>query len=102
MQRVACVLVKNPKVLFLDEPTSGLDPTGKMDIQILLKKLSNEGMTIFYSSHILGEVEDIAGRVGILYQGKLQRVLEGKEIEKVAEIYKEITAVRSEIPKTTG
>jgi len=59
-------------------------------------------MTIFYSSHILGEVEDIAGRVGILYRGKLQRVLEGKEIEKVAEIYKEITAVRSEIPKTTG
>ncbi|PKP59315.1 MAG: hypothetical protein CVT88_05755 [Candidatus Altiarchaeales archaeon HGW-Altiarchaeales-1] len=48
MQRVACVLVKNPKVLFLDEPTSGLDPTGKMDIQILLKKLSEEGMTIFY------------------------------------------------------
>ncbi|PKP59311.1 MAG: ABC transporter ATP-binding protein [Candidatus Altiarchaeales archaeon HGW-Altiarchaeales-1] len=99
---VACVLVKNPKVLFLDEPTSGLDPTGKMDIQILLKKLSKEGMTIFYSSHILGEVEDIASRVGILYQGKLQRILEGNEIEKVAEIYKEITAVRSEIPKTTG
>ncbi len=75
---------------------------GKTDIQNLLKKLSKEGMTIFYSSHILGEVEDIASRVGILYQGKLQRVLEGNEIEKVAEIYKEITAVRSEIPKTTG
>ncbi len=93
---VACVLVKNPKVLFLDEPTSGLDPTGKTDIQNLLKKLSKEGMTIFYSSHILGEVEDIAGRVGILYQGKLQKILEGKDIENVAEIYKEITAVRSE------
>ncbi|OIQ05762.1 MAG: ABC transporter ATP-binding protein [Candidatus Altarchaeum sp. CG03_land_8_20_14_0_80_32_618] len=112
---VACVLVKNPKVLFLDEPTSGLDPTGKTDIQILLKRLSKEGisslrshiseagseMTIFYSSHILGEVEDIANRVGILHNGKLHRILEGNEIEKVAEIYKEITAIHSEIPKTS-
>ncbi len=94
---VACVLVKNPKVLFLDEPTSGLDPTGKTDIQNLLKNLSQEGMTIFYSSHILGEVEDIASRVGILYKGKLQRVLECNDIGKVAEIYKEITSLRSEI-----
>ncbi|CEG12520.1 Bacitracin transport ATP-binding protein BcrA (fragment) [groundwater metagenome] len=90
---VACVLVKNPKVLFLDEPTSGLDPTGKTDIQNLLRNLSKEGMTIFYSSHILGEVEDIANRVGILHNGKLQKILEGKDIEKVAEIYKEITSI---------
>ncbi len=90
---VACVLVKNPKVLFLDEPTSGLDPTGKTDIQNLLRNLSKEGMTIFYSSHILGEVEDVANRVGILHNGKLERILEGKDIEKVGEIYKEITSV---------
>ncbi len=69
----------------------------KTDIQNLLKNLSQEGMTIFYSSHILGEVEDIASRVGILYKGKLQRVLECNDIGKVAEIYKEITSLRSEI-----
>lgn len=94
---VACVLVKNPKVLFLDEPTSGLDPTGKTDIQNLFKDLSKQGMTIFYSSHILGEVEDIASRVGILYQGKLQRIIEGNEIQDVEKIYKEITS----IPRTS-
>jgi len=98
---VACVLVKNPKVLFLDEPTSGLDPTGKTDIQNLLRNLSKEGITIFYSSHILGEVEDIANKVGILHNGKLQRILEGKDIEKVAEIYKEITSIYLDRNKVT-
>ncbi len=91
---IACVLVKNPKVIFLDEPTSGLDPTGKFELQNLLKNLSKKGITIFYSSHILGEVEDIATRVGILNRGKLQKVIEGNEIQKVEEIYKEITAVK--------
>jgi len=92
---IACVLVKNPKVIFLDEPTSGLDPTGKFELQNLLKNLSKKGITIFYSSHILGEVEDIATRVGILNRGKLQKVIEGNEIQKVEEIYKEITEVVS-------
>ncbi|ODS37995.1 MAG: hypothetical protein A7316_08770 [Candidatus Altiarchaeales archaeon WOR_SM1_86-2] len=90
---VACVLVKDPKVLFLDEPTSGLDPTGKMEFQNLLKKLGDEGMTIFYSSHILGEVKDISERVGILHQGRLQKIIEKDEIGKVEEIYREITGV---------
>ncbi|ODS38389.1 MAG: hypothetical protein A7315_12415 [Candidatus Altiarchaeales archaeon WOR_SM1_79] len=90
---VACVLVKDPKVLFLDEPTSGLDPTGKIELQNLLKKLGDEGMTIFYSSHILGEVKDIADRVGILHQGRLQKILEKDEIGKVEEIYREITGI---------
>ena len=90
---VACVLVKEPKVLFLDEPTSGLDPTGKLEFQNLLKKLGEESMTVFYSSHILGEVRDIADRVGILHQGKLQKILEHDEIIKIEEIYKEITGI---------
>jgi len=90
---VACVLVKDPKVLFLDEPTSGLDPTGKMEVQDLLKKLGGEGITIFYSSHILGEVEDIADRVGILHQGKLQKILEKDEIGNIKEVYKEISGI---------
>lgn len=98
---VACVLVKNPEVLFLDEPTSGLDPTGKTDFQNLLRDLSKEGMTVFYSSHILGEVEDIASRVGILHNGKLERIIEKKDIENVAEIYKEITSTHLDRNKAT-
>lgn len=90
---VACVLVKDPKVLFLDEPTSGLDPTGKIEFQDMLKKLKKEGITIFYSSHILGEVKDIADRVGILHQGKLQKILNRDEVKNVEEIYKEITGI---------
>ena len=90
---VACVLVKEPGVLFLDEPTSGLDPTGKLEFQDLMKNLGEAGMTIFYSSHILGEVKDIADRVGILHQGRLQKILESGDIGKVEEIYREITGI---------
>ncbi len=90
---VACILIKKPIVMFLDEPTSGLDPTGKIEFQNLLRKLGDEGMTVFYSSHILSEVVDIADRVGILHQGKLQRILEKDEIERLEEVYKEITGI---------
>ena len=90
---VACVLVKEPRVLFLDEPTSGLDPTGKLEFQTLLKKLGAAGITIFYSSHILGEVSDISDRVGILHNGVLQKILGSDEIGNLEGIYKEITGI---------
>ena len=90
---VACVLVKEQRVLFLDEPTSGLDPTGKLEFQTLLKKLGAAGITIFYSSHILGEVSDISDRVGILHNGVLQKILGSDEIGNLEGIYKEITGI---------
>lgn len=90
---IACVLVKDPKVLFLDEPTSGLDPTGKIEFQNILKRLKEDGMTIFYSSHILGEVENIADRAGILNHGKLEKILNKNEVKNIENIYKEITGI---------
>ncbi|MFN3527599.1 MAG: ABC transporter ATP-binding protein [Candidatus Altarchaeaceae archaeon] len=90
---VACVLVKDPKVIFLDEPTSGLDPTGKIEFQGMLKKLKEDGITIFYSSHILGEVKGVADRAGILHKGKLEKILNKNEIENIEKFYKEITGI---------
>ncbi len=68
---LARALVNNPQILFLDEPTLGLDPQGQEDIQILLKKLSARGVTVFLSSHMLNEVSNLCSRIGIINGGKL-------------------------------
>jgi ABC-2 type transport system ATP-binding protein len=71
---LAQALINNPDLLILDEPTSGLDPIGRMKVREIIQRLKNEGKTVFFSSHELGEVETICDRVAILYQGELKRV----------------------------
>ena len=68
---LARALVNDPKILILDEPTLGLDPQGQVMMQQLLKKLSDTGVTIFLSSHLLDEVSRLCSRIGILHQGRL-------------------------------
>jgi len=64
-------LTDGPRLLFLDEPTNGLDPQGIREIRALLQELNTAGTTIFLSSHLLAEVEQIATRVGVLDRGRL-------------------------------
>jgi ABC-2 type transport system ATP-binding protein len=73
-QRVglAQALINNPDLLILDEPTSGLDPVGRMKVREIIQRLKNEGKTVFFSSHELGEVETVCDRVGILVDGQLK------------------------------
>lgn len=84
-QRVglAQALINNPDLLILDEPTSGLDPIGRMKVREIIQRLKNEGKTVFFSSHELGEVETICDRVAILHQGELKR--EGRVSDIVRE-----------------
>ena len=67
-------LINNPDLLILDEPTSGLDPLGRMKVREIIQRLKNEGKTVFFSSHELGEVETICDRVAIVHQGELKAV----------------------------
>jgi ABC-2 type transport system ATP-binding protein len=68
---LASVLLRNPRLVILDEPTSGLDPQGQRDIDALIRRLADEGRTVFLSSHSLPEVEQICDRVAIMRAGEL-------------------------------
>ena len=70
---IALALLGRPKLLILDEPGNGLDPAGILDLRLLLRTLTiEEGLTVFVSSHQLGEVEQIASHVGVLQAGRLR------------------------------
>lgn len=68
---LAAALMRRPQLLVLDEPTNGLDPQGIQEIRVLLSRLNAAGTTIFLSSHLLAEIEQMCTRVGVLDRGRL-------------------------------
>jgi ABC-2 type transport system ATP-binding protein len=68
---LAGALLRRPELLVLDEPTNGLDPQGIAEVRALLLELHRGGTTIFLSSHLLAEVEQLCGRVGVLDRGRM-------------------------------
>jgi ABC-2 type transport system ATP-binding protein len=68
---LAATLIRRPRLLVLDEPTNGLDPQGIREIRDLLAELNREGTTVFLSSHLLAEVEQLCDRVGVLDRGRM-------------------------------
>jgi len=75
LQRIglAQALVQEPRLLVLDEPTAGVDPAGSREIRDLILEFKSRGMTILLCSHLLGQVQEICDRVGILHNGRLVR-----------------------------
>lgn len=68
---LAAALMRRPKLLILDEPTNGLDPQGIQEIRRLLLQMNDDGTTIFLSSHLLAEIQQMCTRVGVLRDGRL-------------------------------
>ena len=85
---IAMSLIHKPELLILDEPTNGMDPAGMYEIRNLLSSLSDQGVTVFISSHLLHEIEQICDRVAVLKQGRM--VAEGQ----VADLMGEYSTVR--------
>ena len=79
---IAQALINDPDLLVLDEPTSGLDPLGRMKVREIIQRLKNDGKTVFFSSHELGEVETVCDRVAIINNGQLKTL--GRVDELVA------------------
>jgi ABC-2 type transport system ATP-binding protein len=69
---LAQALMNDPELVVLDEPTSGLDPIGRKEVRDLIVELRDQGKTVFFSSHILTDIEAIADRVAIIARGQLQ------------------------------
>jgi ABC-2 type transport system ATP-binding protein len=75
-------LLHSPKVLFLDEPTSGLDPLMQRKFFDLIKAENQRGVTVFFSSHILGEVQRMCTRVGIIREGSLVEISDIRTLQQ--------------------
>jgi ABC-2 type transport system ATP-binding protein len=73
---VAAALLKDPELLILDEPTNGLDPAGMADMRTLIRTLGSGDRTVLLSSHLLGEVQQVCDRVGVISNGAL--IAEGR------------------------
>jgi ABC-2 type transport system ATP-binding protein len=81
---LAKAILHDPDILLLDEPANGLDPAGIVEIRELLFSLAHErGVTVFISSHILGEVAKFATRIGIIHEGKRIQELDIEQLEKL-------------------
>jgi ABC-2 type transport system ATP-binding protein len=79
---LAKALIHKPNLLILDEPANGLDPFGILEIrEMLLDLANNHGVTIFVSSHILGEISKFATRIGIIHEGKLIRDMDTDQLK---------------------
>lgn len=98
---IIVALASKPDFLILDEPTSGLDPLMTANFHRVLKKLRNEGKTIFLSSHDLAEVQAVCNRVGIIREGKIILI---EEVENLREKFVQHVIVKfdpSNIPTLT-
>lgn len=81
---LAKALIHRPQLLILDEPSNGLDPAGIFEIRELLSDLAcNHGVTVFISSHILGEISRFATRIGIIHNGRLLQEMNTAQLEEI-------------------
>ncbi|ERG88248.1 MAG: ABC-type multidrug transport system, ATPase component [halophilic archaeon J07HX5] len=82
--KLAMALVGEPELLILDEPTNGLDPNGARQMREIIQAENDRGATVFFSSHIMGQVEAVCDRVGVLNEGRLVAEDTVEEIRTVA------------------
>ncbi|MBK8900654.1 MAG: ABC transporter ATP-binding protein [Anaerolineaceae bacterium] len=68
---LGAALLHRPSLIILDEPTNGLDPAGMREVRTLIRQLADDGITVFLSSHLLHEVEQVCDRIAVIRQGQI-------------------------------
>ncbi|HSB73847.1 MAG TPA: ABC transporter ATP-binding protein [Candidatus Methylomirabilis sp.] len=98
LQRIglAQALINEPAVIFLDEPMSGLDPIGRKEVRDLILQLREQGRTVFFSTHIIPDVEVVCDRVAIILAGRLAAV--GRVEELLASPLEQFEITASDLP----
>src|SRR5207248_5237388 len=110
---IAAALLTDPELILLDEPTNGLDPAGMFEIRQLIHRLASLGKTIFLSSHLLNEVQQVCNRVAILQrgnlikQGNVDELLRGKELvlvrlQSLEETQQAMAALQEDMARGAG
>lgn len=98
---IAAALLSDPRLLLLDEPSNGLDPAGIVAMRETLRQLAATGKTVFVSSHVLGEVQQLADVIGIIASGRLVRegpieqLLHGEGVVRVRVGYEQVPPARA-------
>ena len=88
---IAIALLGNPDLIILDEPTNGLDPIGIQELRDLIKRLNENQITVFVSSHNLAEIQHIASYIGIIINGKLKYEGEINDTDDLETIFMNVT-----------
>jgi ABC-2 type transport system ATP-binding protein len=91
LQRIGflAAVLNRPKLLILDEPAAGLDPLGRIEIKKAIKEVHNQGTTVFFSTHIVSDMEEISDHLiyiqqgKLIYEGKMQTILDRYPVEKI-------------------
>jgi ABC-type multidrug transport system ATPase subunit len=96
---LAAALLRTPRLLVLDEPTNGLDPRGMREVRDLLAGLVRDGATVFLSSHLLAEVEQVCTRAAIVHQGRL---VAQDRVEALLAPTGRVTVTTPDLPKAAG
>lgn len=98
--QVAREFLKIRSIMFLDEPTAGLDPLGRNQVLEQIKKLKQDGITIIYVTHILGEAELICDRIALMDKGKILHLAHPKELKNKVSNLKEIKiSLKKKVPR---
>ncbi|MBN1809252.1 MAG: ABC transporter ATP-binding protein [Planctomycetes bacterium] len=93
---LAQAVIHRPRLVILDEPMSGLDPVGRSDVREFIRDLRRSGSTIFFSTHILSDVEAICDHVGVLHEGRL--IARGELSSIVSPEIVRTTVVAADVP----
>jgi len=93
---LAQALLHNPKLLVLDEPLAGLDPESRYQVKQIIKELGKSGTTVFFSSHILSDVQDVATKIGILNRGRIMQIGTLDELKSRFPIKNDVNVVLSQ------
>jgi ABC-2 type transport system ATP-binding protein len=97
---LAMALVGDPDLLILDEPSTGLDPSGAREIREIIREESERGTTVFFSSHVLSQVEAVCDRVGILRAGELIAVDTVSGLREAAGTKTQLRVTAEELPES--